>query len=40
MVGTSIVKKVLGTSAALMVGFVVLVLSIMAAVNPLVVSPH
>src|SRR3990172_12527926 len=40
MVGTSIVKKVLGTSAALMVGLVVLVLSIMAAVNPLVVSPH
>lgn len=40
MEGTSFVKKVLGTSAALMVGFVVLVLSIMAAVNPLVVSPH
>lgn len=48
MKGTSFVKQVwgnarnlvLGASAAVMFGLVVLVLSIMAAVNPLGVSPH
>lgn len=40
MVGTSFIKQAVGASAAVMVGLVVLVLSIMAAANPLVVSPH
>lgn len=40
MVGTRFFKQALGASAAMMVGLVVLVLSILAAANPLVVSPH
>ena len=40
MVGTRFFKQALGASAAVTVGVVVLVLSIMAAVDPMAVSPH